>query len=40
MRIRVTRRDAADVAFCLIYGAAKAEAPRVRTTQAVSTQAA
>ena len=43
-------RDAADVAFCSIYGAAKAEAPRVwingpapgpvRTTQAVSTQAA
>ena len=43
-------RDAADVAFCSIYGAAKAEAPRVwitgpapnpiRTTMAVSTQAA
>ena len=43
-------RDAADVAFCSIYGATKAEAPRVwitgpapgplRTTMAVSTQAA
>lgn len=43
-------RDAADVAFCSIYGAAEAEAPRVwitgpapgplRTTMAVSTQAA
>ncbi len=42
-------RDAADVAFCSIYGSAKAEAPSVwiegpapgpmRTTQAVSTQA-
>jgi len=43
-------RDAADVAFCSIYGSAKAKAPSVwikgpppdviRTTQAVSTQAA
>ena len=43
-------RDAADVAFCSIYGAAKSEAPHVwingpqsnsiRTVQAVSTQAA
>ena len=43
-------RDAADVAFCSIYGAAKSEAPKVwingpspnpiRTVQAVSTQAA
>ena len=43
-------RDAADVAFCSIYGAAKSEPPKVwingpqpnpiRTTQAVSTQAA
>lgn len=50
MRLRVTSRDAADVAFCLIYGAANAEARRVwiqgpapgpvRTTQVVSTQAA
>ena len=42
-------RDAADVAFCSIYGAAKSEAPKVwingpqpnsiRTVQAVSTQA-